>query len=251
MDVSVAAQLLALNYEFYQTFGEAFASTRQRVQPGIQRLLQRLQGNETILDLGCGNGNLAHALTRADHRGLYIGIDFSASLLARKGVLPANFLFLQANLTSENWADRTRAMLRAWLHANTPTFSLVTAFAILHHLPGVDLRLSVLKTVHSLLAADGLFFHSEWQFLNSPKLVARVQPWQRIGLTADQVDPGDYLLDWRAGGQGLRYVHHFTEDELHALANASGFTVLETFYSDGRNGRLGLYQVWRKNPAPC
>jgi hypothetical protein len=58
------------------------------------------------------------------------------------------------------------------------------------------------------------------------------------------VDAGDYLLDWRQGGSGLRYVHHFDEAELSALAATTGFRVLETFYSDGEGGRLGLYQVW-------
>jgi hypothetical protein len=61
---------------------------------------------------------------------------------------------------------------------------------------------------------------------------------------AEEVDEGDYLLDWRAGGSGLRYVHHFSEAELKALAAASGFRVMETFHSDGRDHRLGLYQIW-------
>ena len=56
---------------------------------------------------------------------------------------------------------------------------------------------------------------------------------------------GDYLLDWRRDGNGLRYVHHFNEEELAALASDSGFSVLETFNSDGESGNLGLYQVWR------
>jgi hypothetical protein len=32
-----------------------------------------------------------------------------------------------------------------------------------------------------------------------------------VGLSANDVDPGDYLLDWRSGGEGLRYIHHFSE----------------------------------------
>ena len=70
--------------------------------------------------------------------------------------------------------------------------------------------------------------------------------WERIGLTATDVDAGDYLLDWRRGGEELRYVHQFSEEELSALATESGFEVAETFYSDGEGGRLGLYQVWKK-----
>ncbi len=58
------------------------------------------------------------------------------------------------------------------------------------------------------------------------------------------MDPGDYLLDWRRGGEGLRYVHHFSPEELAELAAETGFRVLETFWSDGEGGNLGLYQVW-------
>jgi hypothetical protein len=65
-------------------------------------------------------------------------------------------------------------------------------------------------------------------------------------LAEEEVDEGDYLLDWRSGGAGLRYVHHFSEGELAALAESSGFEIVDTFYSDGKEGNLSIYQVWRK-----
>jgi len=61
------------------------------------------------------------------------------------------------------------------------------------------------------------------------------------------VDECDYLLDWRSGGTGLRYVHYFSEEELAKMAESSGFRVVETFYSDGKEGNLAIYQVWRKS----
>jgi len=99
--------------------------------------------------------------------------------------------------------------------------------------------------LHSALAPSGVFHLSNWQFLNSPRLTQRIQPWERLGLHPEDVDPGDYLLDWRSGGAGLRYVHHFSEAELAALARETSFSVEETFYSDGKEGSLGLYQAWR------
>ena len=54
-------------------------------------------------------------------------------------------------------------------------------------------------------------------------------------------DPGDYLLDWRRGGHGLRYVHHFELDELNTLCVRAGFHVDDSFRSDGESGTLGLY----------
>ena len=95
-----------------------------------------------------------------------------------------------------------------------------------------------------LLSSAGKFIHSNWQFLNSPRLQNRIQPWQAAGLNPEDLDPGDYLLDWRHGGLGLRYVHHFDDAELSRLATAAGFRVCETFHSDGQGGRLGIYQIW-------
>ena len=40
-------------------------------------------------------------------------------------------------------------------------------------------------------------------------------------------------------------MHHFSEAELAALAEGAGFEVVETFLSDGAEGNLGLYQVWK------
>jgi hypothetical protein len=80
--------------------------------------------------------------------------------------------------------------------------------------------------------------------LNSEKLKSRIQPWSRVGLKDSEVDEGDYLLDWRSGGEGLRYAHHFSAGELLELAGQAGMSANESFLSDGENGRLGLYQVW-------
>jgi hypothetical protein len=104
----------------------------------------------------------------------------------------------------------------------------------------------MLRIVHELLKTDGIFVHSNWQFLNSERLKERIQPWEAVGMSGSELETGDYLLDWRSGGKGLRYVHHFDERELNQLAKASGFRIINTFHSDGEGGNLGLYQVWKR-----
>ena len=247
MDSATAQRLLALNRGFYDRFGADFSATRRRLQTGVIHFLETLTGDETILDLGCGNGELARTLARRNHFGSYLGLDFSLPLLSDARSLPDSFsaLFLMADLTSLNWEEVRRKRKEG--DAALPShFSRITCFATLHHIPSRDLRLQLLQTVHKLLAPNGQFLPSNWQFLNSAKLRARVQPWERIGLTAGDVDEGDYLLDWKRGGEGLRYVHQFSEQELAELADTAGFRVFESFYSDGEGGRLGLYQVWNK-----
>ena len=243
-----AEMLLRLNRQFYQTFALQFSATRMRLQPGVRRLLDRLPAEANILDLGCGNGELARELDRREHRGAYIGLDISPALLMEAERDPLKFLkatFVQADLADPKWARDIQ-----WLQASSSKFGLdaILAFAVLHHLPGDELRLRTLQKVRECLAPSGLFIHSEWQFLNSSRLRRRIQSWELIGLNADAadaVDPGDYLLDWRSDGYGLRYVHHFNEEELRRLAQASQFEVVETFYSDGKEGKLGLYQIWK------
>lgn len=213
-----------------------FSATRQRLQPGVKQILGQINPAANLLDLGCGNGELARKLAQHGHTGQYSGLDFSPELLEQATAgQPPNFHFLQADLSSADWDASLQ----------DEHFDAILAFAVLHHLPGADLRLRILNKVRSMLLHGGRFIHSEWQFLNSPRLSSRIQPWEAIGLSGNEVEPGDFLLDWRQGGFGLRYVHHFSEPELAKLAEAAGFEIMETFLSDGENSRLGLYQVWQ------
>jgi SAM-dependent methyltransferase len=221
------------------------------------RLLDQIQPDEDILDLGCGNGELWKALMNKGQRGSYIGIDFSLPLLKTVGVsIPDNQIigqpasredideallryhacFAEADLIKSGWEKPLAKR----------SFRVILAFASLHHIPGEKNRAGLVKSIYKLMSPDGLFYLSVWQFLNSPRLVKRLQSWETVGLRRDQVDPGDYLLDWKHGGYGLRYVHHFTEEELTQLAATHGFQVTEQFNSDGEGSKLSLYQIWRK-----
>lgn len=239
MDSATAARLLEINREFYNRFGEAFSATRQRIQPGVRRILDTFKGDEDILDLGCGNGEFVRELARRGHRGSYLGVDFSLPLLREAESQPEGFHaeFMQIDLAQPSAISDQLSVAGGW--------SIITAFAVFHHIPSRDLRLGILRVIRRLLKPDGIFIHSNWQFLNSEKLKARIQPWDAAAIPGRDVDPGDYLLDWRSGGEGLRYVHHFDQAELAELAQTTGFVVLDGYYSDGETGNLGLYEVWK------
>jgi SAM-dependent methyltransferase len=238
MDSTTAARLTEINRDFYTRFGDSFSATRHRLQPGVQRVLESMKGDEDIVDLGCGNGWFARELAERGHRGSYLGVDFSLPLLkeaeSTSKPFPAKFQAVDLARLSD-FSDQLFA---------SGHWSLITAFAVLHHIPSVELRMEISNTVRQLLKPDGLFVHSNWQFLNSEKLRARIQPWEAASISESDIDAGDYLLDWRSDGKGLRYVHHFNEDELQELAAATGFQIKNVFYSDGETGNLGLYQVW-------
>ena len=242
VNAAAAERLLEINRRFYSERGGDFSETRLRIQPGVRRLLQDLRGDETILDLGCGNGGLARELSQRRHRGRYVGVDLSIPLLehARRGRYDFPVSFIQADLIRLSDAAY---QLPADV-AVTGAWSLIAAFAVLHHIPGTHHRLNLLKWVRGWLGEGGSFLHSHWQFSSSPRMQNRIQPWAEVDLQID-VDERDFLVDWRRGGRAYRYVHEFTQAELTQLAADSGFTVSETFRSDGADGRSGLYQIWR------
>jgi SAM-dependent methyltransferase len=232
-------QLIDLNRTFYQTFAHEFSATRQRLQPGVLRILNQITSQESVLDLGCGNGELGKELFIRGHKGPYVGLDSNADLLKiARGNLPelSSVSLIQKNLTSPSWDT----------DLPVKQYDIILAFAVLHHIPGAALRQQLIEKIKSLSVPDGRFIHSEWQFLNSPRLRKRIQPWDKVGLNLDQVEAGDFLIDWRQGGQGFRYVHHFDIRELESLAVDTGFKILETFSSDGEGGNLGLYQIWKR-----
>jgi len=236
MHFRVAEQLIELNRHFYDQFGGAFSATRQRLQPGVKKILESIDKDESVLDLGCGNGHFLRALQERGHRAALLGADFSLPLLRAAESTPGAD-FWEADLTRlsvEN--DQWKAQSGKW--------SVVTMFATLHHIPSTEIRLNILRTVKMLLKPKGRFYLSNWQFLNSEKLKTRIQPWSRVGLSDDDLDAGDYLLDWRSGGEGLRYAHQFSAEELLGLAEQIQMKVDAEFLSDGENGRLGLYQTW-------
>jgi tRNA (uracil-5-)-methyltransferase TRM9 len=233
-------KLLEINHQFYQTFAEEFSATRQRLQPGVVQVLDAIPLTASILDLGCGNGQLAAYLTERGHIGNFLGIDAAQNLvdIARQLGLP-KAKFLQADLTSSSWDTQL----------GREQYEYIFCFAMMHHIPSQQLREDFLHKVRRLLAPGGRFTFSNWQFLDNPRLSQRIVPWETVGVEPEAVDQHDYLLDWRRGGTGYRYVHYFTNTELNSLAEATGFKVSGLFTSDGEGNNLGLYHIWEQASA--
>jgi SAM-dependent methyltransferase len=238
MEDEVRDQLINLNRRFYQTFAQQFSATRQRLQPGVLQVIDLISSQHNVLDLGCGNGQLGSELKSRRHDGIYIGLDSNPDFLeiAHEKLSGEKSVILHENdLTTISWDE----------DLPVKHFDIILAFAVLHHIPSAELREQLVNKIKSLSIPGGQFVHSEWQLLNSPRLRERIQPWEKVGLEPNQVEEGDYLVDWRHGGHGLRYVHVFSDKELDVLARKSGFRIVESFRSDGEGGKLGLYQIWK------
>jgi SAM-dependent methyltransferase len=268
----VVERLLSINRGFYQSFADPFRATRGRLQPGVARALESIRLDANVLDLGCAHGLLAKELEGGEFSGGYVGLDSSQPLLdsAPDHLQPPHYKFALVDLGDEEWPETARALLAEGsapeqgfsessisfdrvsevpaseqsVANSSVLFDWVFAFAVLHHLPSPGLRQSTAVAIRALLKAEGRVAVSVWDFLASPRLRDRIVPWDTVGISEEDVGEGDYLVDWREGGSGVRYVHHFAQDELHKLAIQAGFRVSQEFRSDGENGRLGLYQIW-------
>ncbi len=240
MRPEVRYRLLELNRAFYTRFADAFAATRFSAPPGYARIIRYFPPVCHVLDLGCGHARLAHFLDTQGIRAMYLGVDRSPGLLraARESSRPLRQVrahFLMADLGMPGWAGIL----------NHARFDVIVALALLHHIPGYAYRETFLQEVASLLKPGGYFILSAWRFLHNERMRRKIVPWSRVGLSPDDVEPGDYLLDWKREGYGYRYVHAVTEEELQHLAASAALTIQEVFYSDGREGDLSLYAVLR------
>lgn len=239
--------MLELNRRFYDQFASDFARTRRSYPPGFTRILPYLRFSANVVDMGCGNGRLLLFLAEKGWRGHYLGVDSNQALLdiaageAAEHPGPVS-RFMRAELLS---ADATTPPRLADV-IGAERWDAVTALAVLHHIPGESQRAALLMVLAEALRPDGLMILSTWQFLGAARLNARILPWARAGIKPDDVEPVDFLLAWGEHAAGLRYCAAIGEDELGRLAQSAGLIPVATFYSDGHEGNLNLYGVFRK-----
>ncbi len=236
MDAETVKTLLRINRDFYSKFSGEFSGSRSGERLNLDPLHPYLRDNLHLLDVGCGNGRLAEALELWEYKLDYVGIDGSAELvsLARqrsaslKRIKPR---FLVADLTVRGWSAEP---------GQAQPFDLIVSLAVLHHIPSFALRAQVLNEIRSLLRQGGTFVMSNWQFLNDERLRKKVVDWEKVKIAAERLERDDYLLDWKRGGTGYRYVHLLGENEVERLAQESGFTVSRQFLADND---LNLYSI--------
>lgn len=93
----------------YEFNGEKYkAASKHQKEWGNQLIAQlKLKGNETILDLGCGDGVLTEHLAALAERGSVLGIDASAGMIqAAKELRKDNLEFRQMDMNELNFTNR-------------------------------------------------------------------------------------------------------------------------------------------------
>ena len=238
MNQETIEQLLTLNREFYADFAEAFAASRSASDPALTAILPYLPSRARILDVGCGDGRLALLLDQERPGSRYVGVDvvpelIEAARLQTGQLADTDVTFRVVDVTRQCWTEALPHSL----------YDCVVMLAVLHHIPGFRLRAQVLRDIGRILKPEGCATLSAWRFLAHDRMRRKIVDWAEVDVDASQLEPGDYLLDWKRGGRGLRYCHLLDEEEVEQLAASAGLVVRETFRAGGREGDLSLFAI--------
>ena len=291
MDTSIARQLIDLNTRFYRANAASFSATREAPWDGWRRIavhaaacVDALAPGKPlkVLDLACGNMRLERFLAdelpgaRFEFHAVDNCGELAAGLSLPAGVVYHNVDILGALLDaasddSRASAPRAPGMLERvetnpsptipeWVGMNPsptiPLCALSCCFGFMHHVPGFELRVAVLRELVRRTAPGGIIAVSFWQFMHDERLASKAQEAERAarehGLlepaVLDALEPGDHLLGWQ-DGTSLRYCHHFEEREIDQFIEAlPAGTVrpFESYSADGRAGNLNRYVLLRR-----
>jgi SAM-dependent methyltransferase len=199
-----------------------------------------------VLDVGCGNARLARFLHDAGFHLRYVGVDASEALLASA----------RARWTP-GLGDQCELILQNFLHSDEPgsalpdgPFDLIAVMGVLHHVPGRDWRLALLRAATRRLAPGGRLALAAWQFALRERFARRTVEWSAAGSVLDRpidlelVESGDRLL--RFGNDESappRYCHQVSDEEFGTWPKELGLEPLADYRADGAEGDLNRYWI--------
>lgn len=249
MDTKTARMLNALTSDFYARCAASFAATRTRPWHGWQRCLGVLgdvmhsRQELGVLDLGCGTLRFEDFIADNTHARLNVyAVDSCEALLENKH----NVHFTNLDIVSTLWDDTFPNQLN-----DVPLCNLTCAFGLMHHIPGMHERKTLLDTMLNKTISEGYILVSFWQFERDERLSrkARTATASALERYPDlQLDEGDWLLGWQDEPNALRYCHSFTDAEIDRLIThiADKAQLVDRFRADGPNDDLNCYLVLRR-----
>lgn len=240
MNETTREHLLEVNRRFYSRHARSFSDSRRRPWGGWDRAVGHLadSGALPVLDLGCGNGRFGTYLAERFRGNVhYHGLDSSRELLAdaERRLSPlASAGRIEVRLER---FDLVRDDLAAVLGSRR--YRLITAFGVLHHIPGRSSRATLLARAAAFLEAGGVLAVSLWRFDRRPRLREKLLPWpsynERSPCPIDEaeLESGDLLLTWAGDREIPRYCHLIDDEEASALVGSTSLTLLDRFVADG------------------
>lgn len=203
-----------------------------------------------VLDLACGNLRFERALAQrcgADALSLY-AVD-NCDLLLAEGPEDLPITYRHLDIVSELLEGNGLQTLDDW-----PSFDLVCSFGFMHHVPGFENRLALLRAMAKRAHRGSLVAVSFWRFMANEKLAAKahettsraLELLAKEGLSQSSLEENDFLVGWQDEPDLFRYCHHFDENELEHLVEGlqDSMHLTMRFKADGRTEDLNHYLVF-------
>jgi ubiquinone/menaquinone biosynthesis C-methylase UbiE len=209
----------------YDVVARKFSDSRATFWEELLFLVAETKAGDHMLDIGCGNGRLFPLIK--ERHAAYTGIDYSEGLVGEAKRLHPGGTFLVG--------DATRLPFPA------ETFDIAYSFAVIHHIPGKELREQFMHEAARVLKPGGLFILTAWD-LRQPKhflnILMSLNP-------CSPLEMGDLMLTF-GKDKAPRYLHAFTEREISTLLTKNGFAVIENTNIARPSGEKNIVVVARK-----
>jgi ubiquinone/menaquinone biosynthesis C-methylase UbiE len=225
MKQEIAEKILNKVKADYSKIAPDFSRTRNKYWEEMRGFAKRLAPGDRVLDLGCGNGRLYEVLQ--DLSISYLGVDNSRELI---------------DFAKKRWNENEKrkflvgdATDLAWWKGEK--YNAVFMIAVLHHVPGKELRKKVFENAAKILEPGGFFIMTNWNLFEGKYPGYILKNILRKIAGRRKLDFTDALIPWKDAGTGEvmaeRYFHAFTLRELDRLVKEAGLEIVENFYSLG------------------
>jgi tRNA (uracil-5-)-methyltransferase TRM9 len=190
----------------YNKIAEDFSRTRPFVWEEFKPPAEYAKDGDKVLDLGCGNGRFIELFRNRNID--YIGIDISQKMIeiARQKFPDGNFQIFDglAIPFPDNY------------------FDVIFCIAVLHHIPGSQLRQEFLTEARRVLKQGGKLILSTWYLWQKDTFWALlIKSTLKKLVGKSHLDFFDTMEPW--GKIAERYFHNFRKGELKRLIKKVGF----------------------------
>jgi len=187
----------------YELISDEFDKSRYNVWPSVKQFLDKLNSNDLVLEVGCGNGK--NMLYRKDLN--MHGIDFTDSLI--EICKSKNLNVTNANCLSIPFKDNT--------------FDSVISIAVIHHLDSHERRTKAISEILRVTKPNGKVIIQVWAFKQPEKSKRQFEK------------KGDNIVLWKKkdNEQVQRYYYIFDDDELKNIVEELGIKEYKYYYDFG------------------
>lgn len=209
MDNNIAQKINDEASNTYDAFADDFSRTRVTFWQELSFIKDYIKEKAAVLDVGCGNGRL---LTLIDDKPIdYTGIDVSQKLISIAQKTYPNKKFDVGTIHSLPYKDNT--------------FDTTISIAVLHHIPGQELRERSIKEIARVTKKGGIIIITVWNAWKTRKKDLFFELGKRI-IGKSELPFGDAFMSFNKK-KNARYIHAFKEKELEGLAKNAGLTIVK------------------------